>query len=163
MAVMWKWLWHIDGPINWMLGTRVNILANAWTVIPAVAVATASASVGIFLVVFLAALLGIDPALYDAARIDGASPRQIRWRVMVPCIMPTVWMFALLTAISAPQVIEYVMALAPHRYGATMAYDIYKTAWIAGRYEPAAAKVVVLLAWTMFLVWGKTRLAKETQ
>jgi len=159
VAVIWKWVFHVNGPVNWMLRTRIDFLANRWTAIPAVSIATAAAMYGVIIALFLAALIGIDPALYDAAKIDGASPRQIRWRVMAPAIMPVVWMYILLAAIAAPQVIEYVLALAPHRYGATMAYDIYETAWLEGQHGAAAAKAIVLFAWLMFLMWGKTRLS----
>ena len=40
-------------------------------------------------VIYLAALAGIDPALHEAARIDGASRLQRIWNVDLPGIMPT--------------------------------------------------------------------------
>lgn len=40
-------------------------------------------------VIYLAALAGIDPGLYEAARVDGASRLQKIWHVDIPSIMPT--------------------------------------------------------------------------
>ncbi|MFB6718651.1 ABC transporter permease [Kribbella sp. NPDC056345] len=40
-------------------------------------------------VIYLAALAGIDPALHESARIDGASRLQRIWNVDLPGIMPT--------------------------------------------------------------------------
>lgn len=40
-------------------------------------------------VIYLAALSGIDPSLYEAARVDGASRLQKIWHVDLPSIMPT--------------------------------------------------------------------------
>jgi len=160
IAAIWKWIFHIKGPINWLLGTDIEFLGNAVTAIPAVVIATTMGTFGLVALVFIGALLNIDPALYDAAKIDGASPLQIRWRIMVPAVMPWVWVFILLAAIAAPQVIEYVMALAP-QHGSTMGSDIYKTAWTDGRHGYAAAKAIALFAWMIVLVWGKTKLSKE--
>lgn len=40
-------------------------------------------------VIYLAALAGVDPALYEAARIDGASRLQRIWHVDIPALIPT--------------------------------------------------------------------------
>lgn len=46
-------------------------------------------TMGYSAVIYLAALAGIDPALHEAARIDGASRLQRIWNVDIPGIMPT--------------------------------------------------------------------------
>lgn len=47
-------------------------------------------------IIYLAALTGIDPQLYEAAEIDGANrPRQI-WHITLPGIMPTIIMLLIL-------------------------------------------------------------------
>jgi len=40
-------------------------------------------------VIYLAALSGVDPSLYEAARVDGATRLQKIWHVDLPSIMPT--------------------------------------------------------------------------
>lgn len=39
-------------------------------------------------ILLLAGMLGIDPALFEAAQVDGAKPMAIFWRITVPLIKP---------------------------------------------------------------------------
>lgn len=41
-------------------------------------------------IIFISALSAIDPSLYEAARVDGASRRQQLFRITLPSILPTV-------------------------------------------------------------------------
>jgi putative aldouronate transport system permease protein len=41
-------------------------------------------------IIYLAAISGIDPNLYEAAEIDGANRYQKMWLVTLPCIKPTI-------------------------------------------------------------------------
>lgn len=51
---------------------------------------------GIATVIYLAAIVGIDNELYEAARIDGASRWQMARRITVPLLMPTAIILVLL-------------------------------------------------------------------
>lgn len=46
--------------------------------------------------IYLGALAGIDPVLYEAAQVDGASKLQQIFRITIPCIMPTVMIMLIL-------------------------------------------------------------------
>jgi len=41
-------------------------------------------------IIYLAAIMGIDPNLYEAADIDGCNRYQKMWRITLPCIKPTI-------------------------------------------------------------------------
>jgi putative aldouronate transport system permease protein len=45
-------------------------------------------SAGYSAVIYLAALAGVDPSLYEAAKVDGASRIQKIWNVDIPGILP---------------------------------------------------------------------------
>lgn len=47
-------------------------------------------------VIYMAALAGIDPSLYEAARVDGASRLQKIWHVDIPGILPTAFVVLVL-------------------------------------------------------------------
>jgi putative aldouronate transport system permease protein len=47
-------------------------------------------------VIYLAALAGIDPQLYEAAAMDGASRLQRIWRINLPLLVPTIILMTLL-------------------------------------------------------------------
>ncbi|WP_343035083.1 ABC transporter permease [Sporosarcina jiandibaonis] len=47
-------------------------------------------------IIYLAALAGINPQLYEAAEIDGANRWQQTWRITLPTLLPTIMMLLLL-------------------------------------------------------------------
>jgi len=47
-------------------------------------------------IIFLAAITGVDPQLYEAAAIDGAGKFKQAWHVTIPAIMPTVMVMFIL-------------------------------------------------------------------
>ncbi|MBF4633156.1 sugar ABC transporter permease [Agreia pratensis] len=67
---------------------------------------------GYYMIIIYAALRGIDPSIYEAARIDGAGPRQIAFRIKVPMIssaMALILVFALIGTLqffTEPQVLR---------------------------------------------------------
>jgi ABC-type sugar transport system permease subunit len=80
VSVMWKQIYTPNiGIVNTTLrAIGLGAYAHAWLgdsqyALPAVALANSWHSYGFAFVIFLAAIQGIDPALYEAARLDGAN------------------------------------------------------------------------------------------
>ena len=165
IAGVWRWIFHLHGPINWLLGLvgipAVSWFAAWWTGIPVVALVVSMTGMGGGVIILLAAILSINRELFDAARIDGATSMQIKFRIVLPMIMPTVWLLILMAAIAAPQIFETIYALAPYDYTATMAFFIYRQAFQMSRYGMASAQAMVLLVLTVGLVWAKQRITRE--
>jgi putative aldouronate transport system permease protein len=72
----------IKAPLHWL-----NEPNYFWGIIGATYVWK---EVGWNTIIYLAAISGIDPALYEAAAIDGANRYQKMWRITLPCIKPTI-------------------------------------------------------------------------
>jgi putative aldouronate transport system permease protein len=72
----------IKEPILWLAEPRYF-----WGVIGATYVWK---EVGWNTIIYLAAIAGIDPNLYEAADIDGCNRYQKMWRITLPCIKPTI-------------------------------------------------------------------------
>ncbi|MCH1624361.1 ABC transporter permease [Ferdinandcohnia quinoae] len=53
--------------------------------------------IGFLCVIYLAAIIGIDKAFYEAATLDGASKLQQIWYITIPTIMPVIVMMTLLS------------------------------------------------------------------
>lgn len=51
---------------------------------------------GFSAIIYFAAIAGIDPALYEAATIDGAKSYQMKWYITLPSIMPTILVLTVL-------------------------------------------------------------------
>ena len=49
-------------------------------------------------IIYLAALAGVDPQLYEAARVDGAGRWRQLWHITLPAIRPTIVVMAILTS-----------------------------------------------------------------
>lgn len=47
-------------------------------------------------IIYVAALSGIDPGIYEAAKLDGASTLKIIWHIDLPAMLPTVMMMLIL-------------------------------------------------------------------
>jgi multiple sugar transport system permease protein len=83
-----------DGPLNAALGA-VGVGPVDWLGDPGLAMFTVVgvhvwATFGMALVVFLAGFSTLDASLLDAARVDGASLRQIIWHVIIPSLTRTI-------------------------------------------------------------------------
>ena len=90
-AVIWKWMYNpFFGLFNEglkMLGIqRIAFLGEPAWAMPAMLLADTWADFGFYMVIFLAAMQGISPTLYDAARIDGANKLQEFRYVTVPSL-----------------------------------------------------------------------------
>jgi len=57
---------------------------------------------------FLAAMTGTDPSLYEAARIDGASAWKEFRHITIPSIRPTLMFLALMTIIWSFLIFDYI-------------------------------------------------------
>ena len=101
-AVVWRYLFNTKyGWINYLLGLvgidPVDWLGDPHWAMPAVILFAVWKNFGYNMVILLAGLQAIPGELYEAARIDGASPwrrfRHITW----PMLGPTTFMVAILT------------------------------------------------------------------
>jgi ABC-type sugar transport system permease subunit len=95
-----------NGFINNVLGRTANNNLIDWLGDPslnlwAALVATSWRHVGYIMVLYLAGLKAFDPALREAAKVDGASERQTFFRVVFPVMMPINVVIVVITTIEA--------------------------------------------------------------
>jgi ABC-type sugar transport system permease subunit len=90
-GVLWKLIYDPNlGTLNKFLGAiglgglKTFWLANPNTVLPAIIVVSVWGALGTNMLIFFAGLQGVDPALYEAAEVDGASRVQQFFYVTVP-------------------------------------------------------------------------------
>jgi putative aldouronate transport system permease protein len=74
----------------------VNVLANADTFWALAVITDVWKELGWWSIIFLAAITGIDPALYDAAKIDGAGRFQCILHITLPGIRGTITVLLIL-------------------------------------------------------------------
>ncbi len=103
------------------------------------------ASTGLATVFFSAAIKGVPEALIDAARVDGATQRQVFYKVTLPYISATVVAVATITAIGALKVFDIVAATTGGNFGtSTIANEFYRVYFVQGRLGFGSAYAVLL-------------------
>jgi len=111
IAVIWRYLLNPDfGLVNAVLGL-VGIDGPNWLGEKSTALASIIAlgvwrNFGFDMVIFLAALQGINPVLYEAAKVDGATPWAMFRRVTLPLLRPTILFLAVITSVGYLQLFE---------------------------------------------------------
>ena len=103
------------------------------------------AAAGLATVFFSAAIKGVPDALIDAARVDGATKRQVFYKVTLPYISATVVAVATITAIGALKVFDIVAATTGGNFGtSTIANEFYRVYFVQGRDGFGSAFAVLL-------------------
>ncbi len=116
-------------------------------------------------IVYLAAIAGISPALYEAARLDGASRIQLIRHITLPALVPTIIILALIKVGHVIEVgFEYIVLLyQPATYATSdvIATYIYRAGLQTGDYGLAAAAGLFNAIVALALVWGANTLSRR--
>jgi raffinose/stachyose/melibiose transport system permease protein len=123
-------LWGIAGGLLGMLGLQK--LYQPWLGLPNAALPTLSLIsvwqfIGIPMMLFLTALLGIPDELEEAARVDGAGPWSAFWRIKFPLILPTVGIVTILTFVGNFNAFDLIYSVKGALAGPNFATDLLGT------------------------------------
>jgi multiple sugar transport system permease protein len=160
IAQSWKYLFHINGPINWIVGDKINWFGQGFTAIPIISFIVIFSSFGANVIILLASLQSVNKDYIEAATIDGCNYRQIKLHVLLPLIMPTILMIGILSAINSVMIFETIYSLCQQDYAATMAYQIYTQGFKFSQYGMASAQSIILLLFTVGLSILKRKVEK---
>ncbi|MBE5852198.1 MAG: sugar ABC transporter permease [Lachnospiraceae bacterium] len=154
-AIIFRSIFAVDGIINLVLikvgilETGYNFLAHPISARIVIIIALLWRWTGYNMVFFLAGLQGIDPAVYEAAKIDGASSIQSFFKVTVPLLKPTLILTAIISINGTLQLFDESVNLTyggPANSTITMTHYIYDVSF---KYVPnfgyAAAMAYLIL------------------
>jgi raffinose/stachyose/melibiose transport system permease protein len=116
-GVVWGWILAPDGALNALLqAIGLGMLSHDWlgdggTALFSIMGMMIWFQVGFPLVIFFTALQRTDPALAEAASLDGASPWQSFIHITLPQIRPEVFVVVLVTTIATLKVFGQVYVL----------------------------------------------------
>ncbi|RDI31063.1 carbohydrate ABC transporter permease [Lentzea flaviverrucosa] len=99
----------LDEPVDWIGDSDINLYA--------VMVAAAWRHTGYIMLLYLAGLKSVDPALKEAASLDGASASQTFFRVTFPVMKPVNIVVAVVTVIEALRAFDIVYVINKGRNG----------------------------------------------
>jgi len=143
--------WARQPPVIWSL-------SSAWMIAQVVALATWK-GVGSTMIIFLAGLQGIDTALYEAARLDGAGRLALLRHITLPSLRPITVFVAITGGLAALQIFEPIYLFTkggPFGSTTVAVYRIYQDAFQDNQYGLACATSVVFalfcMGFTVFLL-----------
>lgn len=162
-SVIWKWIFDpIHGILNYLL-SLVGIGKIAWlqddqVIIYAIVMVAVWKMLGYFVVVYGVGLRNIPDDVLEAAEIDGATPWQRLFYVVIPLMKPLILFTVIISTIIFFNVFAPVYVLTASAQGAP-AYDlkvvigeIYHNAFVYYRMGYAGAQSVALLIFVLTLV-----------
>lgn len=168
-ALLWLWILNpIYGPVAAILGS-VGIASPAWLTDPWTArvgvVVMGAFQVGEGFVIALAARRALPRHVFEAARVDGASPFFILRKITLPLMAPVLALLVVRDVILALQM-NFVPALlmtdGGPRYATTFVpLFVYREAFRFFRLGYASAIALVMFAVTAAAIFVQYRLAKR--
>jgi sn-glycerol 3-phosphate transport system permease protein len=135
-----------------------NILGSPDSALWGVMVVTIWKEAGFFMIFYLAALQTIPPSLIEAARIEGASPWTIFWRITFPLLMPTTLFVSVNAVVNSFRMVDHIFILTgggPDNASSLLLFYIYETAFRFWQTAYAATLTVVLLVILCVLAIGQ--------
>ncbi|MBZ9997564.1 sugar ABC transporter permease [Mesorhizobium sp. BH1-1-4] len=120
-AKMWQWMLNDQfGIINVVLinlgliDTKIAWTASADTAMTAVLIVDIWKTTPFMALLILAALQMLPREIIEVARLDGANPWQIFWRVTLPLIRPAVMVAVIFRALDALRIFDLIYVLTPN-------------------------------------------------
>ncbi len=160
-GIIWGWIYNpIFGLLNQLLQTvGLESLTRSWigeagVALYALNVLGAWTFFGFCAVIFLNALQGLDPSLFDAARMDGASGLQTLLHVTIPSLQGTIVFLVIYSVIGAMKFFDIVYITTQGGPGYSteiLGTYIFKLAFREQRLGYSAGVAVVLMALVMAL------------
>jgi trehalose/maltose transport system permease protein len=120
-AKMWQWMLNDQfGILNdvllrlGLISTKIAWTANADTAMLAVLVVDIWKTTPFMALLILAALQMIPTEMHEVARLDGASPWQVFWKVTLPLIRPALMVAVVFRGLDALRIFDLIYVLTPN-------------------------------------------------
>ena len=152
-SMIFKSLFANDGLVNRVLSTvgipTVDWFQNAWAARWVIVIALIWRWTGYNMVFYLAGLQNIDYSIYEAARIDGASPIQQFIHLTIPLLKPTILLTAIMSTSGTLQLFDESVNLTaggPGKATMMLTHYIYNISFVeTPKFNYAAALSVFIL------------------
>lgn len=159
VSVVWNFIFNpTQGPVNGFLHSLTGLpyselpgwgSSKDWAMFTVILFSVWK-NMGYYMIIYLAGLQGINPSLYEAASLDGATAWQKFRNVTIPQLQPTTFFVTMMMIISSFKVYDIFINLFAggdnQLSDATrvLVYQIYNTAFRSLDYGYASAQALVL-------------------
>ena len=168
-AMIFRSMFANDGFVNTVLRNLglnpVMWFANAWTARAVIIIALVWRWTGYNMVFYLFGLQNIEYSVYEAAKIDGASPLQTFFKITVPLLKPTILMTTITSTNGTLQLFDESLNLTnggPGKSTMTMSHYIYNTSFVQSpNFGYAAAMSIIILIMVAILALLQMKVGDE--
>lgn len=168
-SMIFRSLFANDGFINTILrnigASPVMWFSNAWTARIVIIIALVWRWTGYNMVFYLSGLQNIEYSVYEAAKIDGASPLQTFFKITVPLLKPTILLTTITSTNGTLQLFDESLNLTnggPGKSTMTMSHYIYNTSFVQSpNFGYAAAMSIIILIMVAILAVIQMKVGDE--
>ena len=169
-AMLFFALFADQGPVNSMIqslgGEPIRFLSNIWGTRSLVALMNFLMWFGNTTIMLMAAIMGVDPTLYEAAELDGCTPNQMFWKITIPLIRPILVYVMITSMIGGLQMFDVPQILTngkggPDRTSTTMIMYLNNHLFSKNYGMAGAVSVVLFLVCAVLCVVVYFSLTKE--
>jgi len=153
-SLVFRQMFAVDGIINTILinlgilETGYNFLANAWSARMVIILGITWRWTGYNMMFYLAGLQQIDPSIYEASKIDGASVVQQFRKITLPLLRPMILLTAIMSTTGTLQLFDEPFNLTrggPGIATRTIAYHVFNVGFQQAPNLPYASAVALLI------------------
>lgn len=151
-----------EGLLNQMLsavglgGVATSWLTNLNTVLGAVSIPEGWRFIGMYMVIFYAALVSLDESVYEAAKIDGATELQILFKIKIPMIKDILLLTFTMCLTGALRGFDIPYLLTnggPGNASELMSTYMYKQAFTNNQYGYGSALAVFIIIESVLIIF----------
>jgi multiple sugar transport system permease protein len=167
---------YIDsGPINQLLAPllepfginpRIRWLSNPTAAQWSVILSDVWQWTSLTFLIFLSGFSALPKQLINAARVMGASPWQIFWRVELPLLKPAIVIAVVIRSMEALKLFDPVVLLTaggPGTSTQTIAFYLWEQVWVFNKFSfGAAASILLLIIFASLIFFGIYLLVRQS-
>jgi multiple sugar transport system permease protein len=153
-AILWRWIFQADGVANAIIGSQVLWTTEGWQAKLAVILADTWKTAPFIGLLVLAGLQVIPRDVYEAARVDGASPARQFWSITLPLVKPVLAVAILFRVLDSLRMFDLPFVLIGNRKESVETLTML--AWDEAsnlRFGPAASYAVILFLYVGIAAW----------
>ncbi len=137
-------------------GMVTSWLAEVSTALAAVSIPEGWRFTGMYMVIFYAALVSLDPSVYEAAKVDGATELQILFKIKMPLIKDIILLTLTMCLTGALRGFDIPFLLTsggPGNASELMSTYMYKKAFSSNQYGYGSALAVFIIIESILVVY----------
>ena len=162
ISILWRWILNYQyGILNYLLEKiglqRISWLGDVHYGRWAIILVLVWSMVSYYTIIMLAAMQGIDKSYYEAAKIDGATNRQLFFKITLPLLGPMIFFTMIMVTIGILQIFDFIYLMVDrttysYTYSMSLVTYFYECAFNKSSMRGYGAAISVVLALIIMVI-----------